>query len=79
MDDFYMRHVRLATTEALVYQLALKTTEFNCFSIEYIRWDAFFQHDRALSYNQVRNALFRLRRKGANIRHLARGCYKWIS
>lgn len=73
------RYARLNSIEALVFVLAEKTATYNEFQIESIRWDAFFQHDRALSYKQVRNALFRLRAKGANMRHICGGSYKWIS
>lgn len=79
VDEWFRRNVRLDTTEAFVYKLAFETAVWSEFHIEYIRWDAFFNHDTSLSYAQVRNALFRLRRKGAKIRHIARGTYRWIS
>jgi len=79
MLEQYYKFLRQGSLEATVYYLAVNTSEWNEFHIEYIRWDAFFQMDTALSYKQVRNAIFRLRAKGLPIRHIARGTYRWTS
>lgn len=79
MPEYFYKFLRQGSLEALVYYLAVNTSDYNQFRIEYIRWDALFQHDRVLSYKQVRNAIFRLRAKGLPIRHICRGSYRWIS
>lgn len=69
---------KTSTVEFFVLYWAQQTAYQNHFAIEYIRWEAFFQDDLYLSYKQVRNALFRLRRKGLAIKHIGRGVYRFV-
>lgn len=74
----YLEHFRPGTLQQSIYQCALEASTVNEFSIEGIRWRAYFEYDLVLSYKQVRNALFRMKARGAlPIRHIARGTYKW--
>lgn len=79
MSELPSMPCKAGSIELIVLYWALNTATWNEFHIESIRWEAFFQSDKSLSYKQVRDALFRLRAKGLAVRHVARGSYKFVT
>lgn len=67
------------TLQSTVMAFAHAVTYEQCFEIGTVRLVIALSLGDTLSYKQVRDALYRERRKHGSFKHLSRGIYKWIA